>query len=186
MSMQPHYLKRRRNIYRAASLPTTKSKRIKIGEIREEIQTSTTPPKKTSLRSWRKMQEVFLRFGGKLPPILFIFTALFNQAVIRYLYIILVEYHSCIPHCFRSEGLLWGAEPRIEIGSALPYSKPTLSYLSHTAKFSVQDLVMDILKQASSEIPEVLYTRLTRNVRLKGWLSISFANICASLLFSFN
>jgi hypothetical protein len=29
------------------------------------------------------------------------------------------------------------------------------------AKFSVQDLVLDILKQASSEIPEVLYTRLT-------------------------
>jgi hypothetical protein len=37
--------------YRAASLPTTKSKRIKIGEICEKIQTSTTPSKKTSPRS---------------------------------------------------------------------------------------------------------------------------------------
>jgi hypothetical protein len=30
-----------------------------------------------------------------------------NRAVIQYLYILLVEYHSCYPHCIRSvEGLL--------------------------------------------------------------------------------
>jgi hypothetical protein len=32
------------------------------------------------------------------------------------------------------EVLLWGAEPRFEIGSALPYRKPTRYYLSHTAE----------------------------------------------------
>ncbi len=101
-----------------------------------------------------KAETFFLRFG---------FTTLFiyfyiNRADIQYLYIVLVEYHSFFFIASAQwASSAWGAEPRIEIGSALPYSKPTLSYLSHTAKFSVQVLVLDILKQASSEIPEVLY-----------------------------
>ena len=33
---------------------------------------------------------------------------------------LLVEYDSCCPHCIRSvEGLLWGAEPRFELGPAV-------------------------------------------------------------------
>jgi predicted RNase H-like nuclease (RuvC/YqgF family) len=38
---------------------------------------------------------------------------------------------------------------------------------SITAKFSVQDHVLDILKQASSEIPEALFGRLTKNLSSK-------------------
>ncbi len=47
------------------------------------------------------------------------------RADLQYLYILLGEYHSCYPHCFRSEeGLLWGVPSR-DSNSGLPYSKPT-------------------------------------------------------------
>jgi hypothetical protein len=43
-----------------------------------------------------------------------------NRSNIQYLYILLIEYYSCYPHCFRSvESLLWGAEPSFEPGPAL-------------------------------------------------------------------
>ncbi len=57
-------------------------------------------------------------FGGTLP--LFLIYFYINRAVIQYLYILLVGNHSCYPHCIRSvEGLLWGAEPRFELGPAV-------------------------------------------------------------------
>ncbi len=63
-----------------------------------------------------------------------------NQADIQDLYILLVEYHSCFPHCIRSvEGLLWGVEPRFELGPAVQQADALLSeprrthYLSHAA-----------------------------------------------------
>ncbi len=44
------------------------------------------------------------------------------------LYIILVEFPSWSPHCFRSvEGLLWGAEPRFELGPAIQQADELLS-----------------------------------------------------------
>ncbi len=40
----------------------------------------------------------------------------FNRADIQFLYILLEDYRSCYPHCFRSkEGLLWRAEPIFEV-----------------------------------------------------------------------
>jgi hypothetical protein len=45
---------------------------------------------------------------------LFYFYFYINRAVIQYLYILLVEYHSCYPHCIRSvEGLLQGCRAEI-------------------------------------------------------------------------
>ncbi len=36
------------------------------------------------------------------------------------IYLLLGEYLSCYLHCFRSvDGLLWGAEPRFELGPAV-------------------------------------------------------------------
>ncbi len=51
-----------------------------------------------------------------------------NRADIQYLYILLGEYHSCYLHCFRSvEGLLWGAEPRFELATAVQQADALLS-----------------------------------------------------------
>jgi hypothetical protein len=51
------------------------------------------------------LQFGIVRFGGTLP--LFLIYFYINRAVIQYLYILLVEYHFCYPHCIRSvEGLL--------------------------------------------------------------------------------
>ncbi len=45
-----------------------------------------------------------------------------------YITVLLVEYHSCFPHCFRSvDGLLWGAEPRFELGPSLQQADALLS-----------------------------------------------------------
>ncbi len=59
--------------------------------------------------------------------ILFIYFYI-NRANIQYLYKLLIEYHSCYPHCFRSvKSLLWGAEPRFELGPALQQADALLS-----------------------------------------------------------
>ncbi len=51
-----------------------------------------------------------------------------NRADIQYFYILLGENHSCYLHCFRSvEGLLWGAEPRFELGPAVQQADALLS-----------------------------------------------------------
>jgi hypothetical protein len=52
-----------------------------------------------------------------------------NRADIQFFkYILLVEYHSCYPRSFRSvEGLLWGAEPRFELGPAVQQAGVLLS-----------------------------------------------------------
>jgi hypothetical protein len=72
-----------------------------------------------------------LRFGGMLPFFLFIFA--FTEHTYNILYIILVEYHSWSLHCFRSvEGLLWGAEPRFELGPAKQQADALLSETRRT------------------------------------------------------
>jgi hypothetical protein len=64
-----------------------------------------------------------------LPVFLFINFTLIEHTV--HLYIVLVEYHSCCPHGFRSvESLLGGAEPRFELGPALQQAA-ALYCLSH-------------------------------------------------------
>ncbi len=64
-------------------------------------------------------------------PLFFIYFYI-NRADIQYLWILLVEHHSCFPPCFRSvEGL--SGVPSWDSTSGLPYSKPTRYYLSHGA-----------------------------------------------------
>jgi hypothetical protein len=60
---------------------------------------------------------------------LFIYFDIYRAYIQYFLYIILVECHSWSPHCFRSvEGLLvWGAEPRFELGPAIQQADALLS-----------------------------------------------------------
>jgi hypothetical protein len=63
-----------------------------------------------------------------------------NRAYIPYViqYIILVERHSLYPHSFRSvEGLLWGAEPRFELGPAIEQADTPHPSLCHAAPLAV-------------------------------------------------
>ncbi len=70
-----------------------------------------------------------------LPLFLFIFTL--TEHIYNILSIILVECHSLSPHCFRSvEGLLWGAEPRFELGPAIQQADALLSEARRTLKAS--------------------------------------------------
>jgi hypothetical protein len=51
-----------------------------------------------------------------------------NQADMQFLYTLLVEYHSCFPHCFRSvDGLLWDAKLRVNLVPALQQADTPLS-----------------------------------------------------------
>jgi hypothetical protein len=65
----------------------------------------------------------------------FWFNFTFIEQTYNILYILLVENHSCYPHCIRSvEGLLQGCRAEIRTrASGLPYSKPMRYNLSHTA-----------------------------------------------------
>ncbi len=62
-----------------------------------------------------------------LPLFLFIFT-LFEQTYNGYIYGTTRRVPSCCPHGFRSvEGLLWGAEPKFELGPAVQQADALLS-----------------------------------------------------------
>ncbi len=71
---------------------------------------------------------VFLRFGGTMPLFLFIYFYI-NRADIQYFFIYTTgRVPSCYPHCFCSvEGLLWGPEPRFELGPAVQQADALLS-----------------------------------------------------------
>jgi hypothetical protein len=46
---------------------------------------------------------------------------------------LLVEYHSCCPHCFSlGRGLLWGDVPRYELGPAVQQADALVSEPPHT------------------------------------------------------
>ncbi len=69
---------------------------------------------------------------------LFINFYIIGKTYCIYTYILLVGYHSCCPHGFRSvEGLLWGAEPRYELGPALQQADAILFEPRRTLYISV-------------------------------------------------
>jgi hypothetical protein len=73
-----------------------------------------------------------LRFGGTLPLFLFIFTLI--EQTYNILYILLVSTTLVVLIAFRSvEGLLWGAEPRFELGPAVQQAGALLSEPHRTA-----------------------------------------------------
>jgi hypothetical protein len=127
-SMQPSEPKKRRAVKRAASLPPTKSKRRKIGEIREVIQNdhSYFSTEEKVSNKLKESEEKIKNMRKKL-----IAVKIKNKKLQKTV---------------------------TDLQNMLPIIK---------SKFCVQEPVIDILRQASSEIPEALFTRLTRNLKSK-------------------
>jgi hypothetical protein len=60
------------------------------------------------------------------------------EYIFFYLYILIVQCHSCCPQGFRSvEGLLWGAEPRFELGPPIQHADALLSESSRTLEIGL-------------------------------------------------
>ncbi len=114
-----------------------------------------------------------------------------NRADIQYLYILLGEYHSCYLHCLRLvEGLLWGAEPRFELGPAVQQADAQLSKPRRTLRLAphpksraapssrTAPIKYPILRYEASAHPSVCFLFLLVVPFLYNWGNIHFDPAC--------